>query len=149
MARGIPSEGYSCEPSSPDSSNCWDVSMGALGRGPQYPPQESNSRTGTRVRQVRHMGPKLESLTLKIIQAQIWRLPYPSPGLSNAHGNLISGNGKNFRLIRIKFPVTMESASFWNWWNVGQHNSRISPFYFSAGDREGWTLGDGVTCNYC
>lgn len=79
-------------------------------------------------------GPNLRSYSLA--RSYKCRFGTSSP-LSNILEHLISVRGEGFRLIRINFPGTIKSASFWKRWNLGQHNSRIFPFYFSTQDRKG------------
>lgn len=76
------------------------------------------------------VGPKFkESLILKVIQMYFWHLSHLSPGPVRHSWESDIKNGRNFRLTRINIPVTMKAASFWNWWNLGQHSLRIFPFY--------------------
>lgn len=109
----------------------------------------SNSSAGPRKTKTRYLEPQFkESLAFKVSQIQIWHLPHLRPGAVK-HGNLMSEDGRNFKLTGITFPVNMKIISFWNWWNLGQHSSGMFPLHFSAGYREGWTLMKGVTCYYC
>ena len=99
-----------------------------------------NSRARMRVRQARNQGPSFKrSLTLKVTQVQTGAcLTHPKPG-PNAHGNLVSGDSRNFQLARINFPATWKTPVSWSCWDL-ERSPRMFPFHFSAGHREGCYL---------
>lgn len=60
------------------------------------------------MRKVRYRGPKFKELL-----SRSYKCRFDSHRLSNSLEHLVSVSGEDFRSIRINFPGTMKSASFW------------------------------------